>query len=364
MDYSNSSEIPNILIVDDVTSNLIILTEMIKSVGYIARPVTSARQAMQAIEIKLPDLILLDISMPDMNGYQFCEILKKESITKDIPIIFISAMNAKEDRIRGFRLGAVDFISKPFEIEEVTLRINTHLNLYRMQKELEICNKYLHKMVNEQIVKIVEEEKHFIHSLAKLSELREDPTGSHVRNVAYNCKLLAMSLQLSPKFEKEIGNTFVEAMEIVAPLHDIGKISIHDNILLKPGKLTKEEREVIKTHAQIGADTLMELYNGNEHNEYLKMAIEIAQSHHEHWDGTGYPNGLAKQEIPLAARIMSVIDVYDALMSERCYRKAFTHRESIEIISEESGKSFDPEIIEIFNKIQNKLKGIEEQSIE
>ncbi|MEG1742056.1 MAG: response regulator, partial [Acetivibrio sp.] len=247
MDYSNSSEIPNILIVDDVTSNLIILTEMIKSVGYIARPVTSARQAMQAIEIKLPDLILLDISMPDMNGYQFCEILKKESITKDIPIIFISAMNAKEDRIRGFRLGAVDFISKPFEIEEVTLRINTHLNLYRMQKELEICNKYLHKMVNEQIVKIVEEEKHFIHSLAKLSELREDPTGSHVRNVAYNCKLLAMSLQLSPKFEKEIGNTFVEAMEIVAPLHDIGKISIHDNILLKPGKLTKEEREVIKT---------------------------------------------------------------------------------------------------------------------
>ncbi len=357
MEYQGvCNEAENILIVDDITTNLAILTEMIKKAGYTPRAVTSVKQAINAINNKLPQLILLDITMPDMDGYEFCELLKKDVKTREIPIIFISAMNDKEDKIKGFKLGAVDFIEKPFELEEVTLRINNHLRIYRMQQELEGYNQKLHKMVNDQIKKIAEEEKHFIFSLAKLSESKEDPAGKHIKNVARNCKLLAMSLQLCPRFEKEISNHFIETIEIAAPLHDMGKLSVRDNILLKPGKLNNDELEAVKTHTTIGADMLTELYEVNEHNEFLKMAIDIARAHHERWDGLGYPDRLSGNEIPLAARIMAVVDVYDALTSKRCYKEPFSHEESTAIINAESGRSFDPEIIAVFNKIQNKLK--------
>lgn len=357
MDYqAGRNETVNVLIVDDITSNLVILTEMIKSAGYVARPVTSAKQAMAAIEISLPQIILLDISMPDMDGYEFCELLKKDARTRDIPIIFISAMNEKKDKVKGLELGAVDFISKPFELDEVVLRVNNHLKIYRMQQELEVYNKQLHKMVSNQIKKITEEEKNFIYAMAKLSETKEDPTGSHLKNVGKNCKLLAMSLQLSPKFEDEISNGFVENIEIAASLHDIGKISVSDSILLKPGPLTKEEMEKVKGHSAVGARTLTELYNMNEHNEVLRMAIDIAHFHHEKWNGEGYPDGLVGEEIPLAARIMAIADVYDALTGERCYKSAYSHEKSVEIINEESGKSFDPNVIEVFNKVGNKFR--------
>lgn len=346
----------NVLIVDDVTSNLVILAEMIKSAGHMARPVTSAKQAMAAIEAKLPQLILLDISMPDMDGYEFCELLKKDVKTRDIPIIFISAMNTMEDKKRGFELGAVDFISKPFELEEVTIRVNNHLKIYQMQQELEGYNRRLHKMVNDQIKRIEEEEKNFIFALAKLAELKENTDGIHLRNISRNSKLLAMSLQFSPRFEKEISNSFVETIEIAAGLHDIGKIGLSDQILLKPGPLTAEERKIMETHSELGAKTLQELYTMNGHNEFLKMAIEIARYHHERWDGKGYPYGLKGQEIPLPARIVAVVDVYDALVGERCYKRPYTHEESIRIINEGAGSQFDADIIEVFNKIQNQLQ--------
>lgn len=307
----------NVLIVDDITSNLVILAEMIKSAG---------------------------------------ELLKKDVKTRDIPIIFISAMNTMEDKKRGFELGAVDFISKPFELEEVTIRVNNHLKIYQMQQELEGYNRRLHKMVNDQIKRIEEEEKNFIFALAKLAELKENTDGIHLRNISRNSKLLAMSLQFSPKFEKESSNSFVETIEIAAGLHDIGKIGLSDQILLKPGPLTAEERKVIETHSELGAKTLQELYAMNGHNEFLKMAIEIAQYHHERWDGGGYPYGLKGKEIPLSARIVAVVDVYDALVGERCYKKPYTHEESVRIINEEAGSHFDPDIIEVFNKIQNQLQ--------
>ncbi|MDK2807726.1 MAG: cyclic di-GMP phosphodiesterase [Clostridiales bacterium] len=357
MEYQGSTnEVENILIVDDITSNLVILTEMIKNAGYIPRPVISAKQAMEAIKIKKPHLILLDVTMPDMDGFEFCEILKNDIRTREIPVIFISAMDSKEEITKGFQLGAVDFISKPFELEEVTLRVNNHLRIYRMQKELEEYNQKLHKMVNDQIKKIREEEKHFIFSMAKISESKEDPTGKHIQSVARKSKLLAMSLQLSPRFEKEITNHFIETIEIAASLHDMGKLSVNDQILLKPGRLSVEEREEMKQHAPRGASMLSELYEINEHSEFLKMAIEIAQSHHERWDGEGYPNGLQKNEIPLPARIVAVVDVYDALTNERCYKDALSHEESADIINREAGRSFDPDIVEVFNKIQNKLR--------
>lgn len=346
----------NVLIVDDTTSNLLILAEMIKSIGYIARPVTSVKQAQAAIAINKPEIILLDISMPDVDGFDFCEMLKNDEKTKDIPIIFISALNSTEDKIRGFKLGAVDFIAKPFELQEIKLRVNTHLKIYQMQQELKEHNRRLFKMVNDHVKKISDEQKNIIYAIMKLSESRDDEFGTHIENVGKNSKLLAMSLQFSPKFEKNVNSAFIDAIEMAAPLHDIGKMAIRESILLKPGKLTKEEMDIVHTHAEIGAKNLQEIYSHNEHNEFIKMAIEIAHYHHEKWDGNGYPCGLKGEEIPLSARITAVIDVYDILTSDRCYRKAYTHEEAMEIMREEAGKSFDPSIVEIFVKIQNQIR--------
>ena len=353
--YISDKQAVSILIVDDVAANLAILSEMIRKAGYVARPVTSVHQAIKTIEAKLPNLILLDITMPDIDGFEYCEMLKKNPVTRDIPIIFISALNSNEDKIRGFNLGAVDFISKPFEVEEVTMRVNTHLKIYKMQQEIELYNKKLHKLVNDQIAKINEGHKKIIYALAKLSETRDDSTGSHTENVGKNARILAMSLQFSPKFEYIINNDFIDEIEYAAPLHDIGKISIPDRILLKPGKLTEIEMDVMKTHAEIGAKTLEEIYDNNEENAFIKMAIDIARYHHEKWDGSGYPNGIAGDEIPLSARITAVVDVFDTLIGTRCYKGVYSYEESLKIMNDESGKSFDPDIIEVFNKVHKQF---------
>lgn len=347
--------VPNILIVDDIHANLVVLTEMIRSSGYNARPVTSVRQALNAIEILAPHLILLDVSMPDIDGFEFCGMLKKNPSTRDIPVIFISALSSSEDKIRGFKLGAVDYIAKPFEVEEVTLRINTHLKIYKMQQELEIYNKKLYKIINGQIRKIYEERKNMLYAMAKLSAARDCANEEHLVRIGKNSRILAISMQLSPKFRDEISKSFIDSIEVAAPLHDIGKIAISDSILLKRTDLTPEEWKTMRDHSEIGANMLKEIYSYNEQNDFIRMAIDIAWHHHENWDGSGFPKGLSKTAIPLCARIVSLIDVYDILISERCYKEAYSHEESVRIINEASGKKFDPDIVEIFNRIQHQL---------
>ena len=189
-----------------------------------------------------------------------------------------------------------------------------------------------------------------------MAEGRDKTSGNHAENIGRNARMLAMSLQFSPRFAKEISNEFIDMIEMVAPLHDLGKITIPDRILLKAGKLTPAEMEVMKTHSSLGADSLREIYEKSSGNPMLKMAIDITECHHERWDGNGYPNGLAGTQIPLAARITAVVDVYDTLCSERCYKEAYSHEKALEIINEEAGKSFDPDIIEVFNKVQRQLK--------
>ena len=347
MDYA-----PNILVVDDVISNLVVLSEMIRAAGYVARPVTSAQQALIAIKAYEPQLILLDISMPDIDGYGFCTMLKNNVNTREIPIIFISALDSTEDKIKGLKLGVVDYITKPFIIEELTLRINTHLKIYKMQRELEIYNKKLYQIINDQMHKIYEGQKNIIYALTKLMEKKNDAIGKHLKSLGRNCRLLAMSLQFCSKYKSEVTNSFVDTIELVAPLHDIGMIAISDKMLLKKTKLSTQEMEIMKTHTDIGANTLKEIYSNNVHNEFLKMAADIARYHHEKWDGSGYPKGLSKNEIPLCARIVSIVDMYDTLISEKCYKRAYTHEESVKIINKESGISLDPDIVEFFNKIQ------------
>jgi len=347
---------PNILIVDDVESNLYLLTEMVRNAGYIARPVTNVKQAIAAIKSLPPHLILLDVSMPEIDGFEFCTMLKNSASTRDIPVIFISARNSTENKINGFKLGAVDYIEKPFEVEEVTLRINTHLKIYKMQQEFEVYNKKLYKIINDQMHKIYEEQKNILYALAKLTAKRDNFKPNHLECVGKNSKLLALSLQLTANYSDDISNSFIDTIELAAPLHDIGNVAISDGILLKRGKLTPSEMEIVRSHSDIGANTLQEIYTNSENNEFICMAIDIARYHHENWDGSGFPKGLAGEEIPLCARIVSLIDVYDILHSERSYRPAYPHEECLEIINQESGKKFDPNLVEIFNKICNQLR--------
>ncbi|MHB8130998.1 MAG: HD domain-containing phosphohydrolase [Mobilitalea sp.] len=347
---------PNILVVDDINANLVVLTELIRNAGYIARPVTSVQYALSAIEAFPPNLILLDISMPEIDGFVFCDLLKKNAETRDIPVIFISALNSTEDKIKGFQLGAVDYIVKPFEVEEVTLRINTHLKMYKMQCELEVYNKKLYKIINDQIRKSYDEQKNVLLALSNLLVARDHRKAGHLERVSENSRILATSLQFSLKFQERITNIFIDAIELAAPLHDIGNIAIPDSILLKPSELSMEETDTMKMHTSMGANTLEEIYNNNKHNDFVKMAIDIARYHHEYWNGYGYPMGIAGTNIPLSARIVSVIDAYDSLTHDKIYKPAYTHEESMDIINEGSGFQFDPDIVAIFNKIQHQLK--------
>jgi putative two-component system response regulator len=346
---------PNILVVDDVNTNLAVLTEMIHNAGYIARPVTNARQAVSAIEALTPDLILMDISMPEIDGYTFCGMLKKSVKTREIPVIFISALNGPQDRIKGYQSGAVDYITKPFEAEELLLRVNNQLKVHKIQQELEAYNKKLNKIINDQIRKIYDEQKNLILGITKMLESRYKANVGHMERVGKNSRLLALSLQLTPKFRDLITNTFIDAIEVTAPLHDLGIMTISENLLHKPSALDDEEMEIIKAHANSGAEVIEEIYALNGNNDLLKMSIDIVKHHHENWDGTGYPDGLSGGSIPLCARIVAIIHEYDDLVSETVRKQAVTHQRSIEIINEKAGAKFDPDIVSIFNKIQNQL---------
>lgn len=349
-----------ILVVDDVEVNLIILEEIIKNMGYQPLLAQSVKEALKIIEDseELPRIILSDISMPETDGFTFCTMLKNDPYTKDIPVIFISAMDTASDISKGFELGAVDYIPKPFEKTEVEMRISTHLKIYFMQKDLEENNRQLNLIVARQMEKLRVEQKNFMVALARLVESKENVSGSHYKNILYNSRILAEGMQLSPKFESQVTDDFIDTIESSSGLHDIGKLLIPDNILLKKAPLNEEERKIMCTHAELGARTLMDIYEGVEKNDFIEMAIDIAWHHHECWDGSGYPKGLKGYEIPLSARIVKTVDVFDAMISERRYKKPIPLDKTLEYMEEKAGIVFDPDIIRVFMRIYRNFKGI------
>lgn len=352
---SKPENVPQIVIVDDVDANLMILENIILEMGYIPRCASSASEAAKLIGESLPQLILLDVFMPEMDGYEFCERLKENPITRDIPIIFISAADSSEDKVRGFKLGAVDYIGKPFEVTEVTMRVKNHLKLYEMQQELELSNRRLHSVISSQARRIEEEQKNILYALATLTEGKDTDTRYHLDNVAYNCRLLAQSLQFSPEFSEEVSESFIDTIEVASRLHDIGKIQTPYSILFKPGPLELDEMKIVKRHVEQGAAILERVYAGTPENSFLPMAIEIARYHHARWDGTGYPEELSGKNIPLSARITIIVDIYDTLLGERCYKEAYSKEESLKIIEEGSGTFFDPEIVDVFLKVKKQF---------
>jgi putative two-component system response regulator len=348
----------SVMVVDDNPANLKLMEDILRGRGYDVSSFPRGRMALNAASEAPPDLILLDINMPEMNGYEVCEQLKASEKLSGIPVIFLSALNALEDKVRGFRAGGVDFVSKPFQIEEVQARVETHVKLRRLQKAVESDNGRLQELVRVQVRKIADAQMETIFAIAKLAEARDDETGRHLERLQTFSGLLAIGMSEQAKFRQIIEHAWIKNIFHATPLHDIGKVAIPDRILIKPGPLTPEEFEVMKTHAALGARTLRTVHERFPDNEFIRMGIDIAQSHHERWDGSGYPDGLSGEAIPLCARIVAVADFYDAVRSKRCYKPAIPHEETCAMILKENGKLFDPDVVSVFSGLRDSFRDV------
>lgn len=352
----------SVMVVDDTPANLKLLEEMLSGQGYRAVMFPSGSMALRAAAKNPPDLILLDIMMPEMDGFETCRRLKEEPLTQDVPVIFLSALNDTESKVKAFSMGGVDYVTKPFQFAEVKTRVETHINLRKTQFHLKQQNLHLEALVREKVKEISDSQLATIFAVSKLAESRDDETGWHIERTRNFCRDLAQELYDNSPYAASISPSFIENIHHASPLHDIGKVGISDNILLKPGRLTVEEFEIMKSHTLIGARTLENVHNKYPSNAFLAMGIDIARSHHEKWDGSGYPDGLAGELIPLSARIMAIADVYDALRSKRPYKESFSHAKSCEIIVEGAGSHFDPVVVEAFVALKPRFAKIDDSA--
>ncbi|MCF6282848.1 MAG: two-component system response regulator [Candidatus Polarisedimenticolaceae bacterium] len=356
-----SSKRDKILIVDDESFYIDVLVNLLSD-DYNITVAKSGEQALnRADSDSPPDLILLDILMPTMDGYEVCRRLKSQPNTATIPIIFLTVKSEVEDEIKGFNLGASDYIIKPMSPPIVKSRIRTHLALDHAHKKLKAQNKVLEQRVLERTREIQQTQDVAIYCLASLAETRDNETGNHIRRTQHYVKLLAKYLQDHPRFRHRISDEYIDILFKSAPLHDIGKVGVPDRILLHPGKLEGEDWTEMKRHAQYGRDAILTAEKDLGSTSFLRLAREVAYSHHECWDGSGYPEGLKEDDIPLSGQLMAVADVYDALISQRVYKEAFSHEKAVAIIFAGSGTRFDPDIIEAFTILQDEFNNIAKQ---
>ncbi len=361
---------PTVLVVDDTPANLTVLGELL-SQRYRVRVANSGQRALAAAASQpRPDIILLDIMMPGMDGYTVIQHLKADPALRDIPVIFVTAMDADDDETRGLQLGAVDYVAKPIRPAILLARVNTHLELKRARDWLQDQNGLLERevtrrMQQNELIKDVS-----THALALLAEKRDNETGNHLARTQAYVAALCGYLGNHPRFAQALQEPMRTLIIKAAPLHDIGKVGIPDVVLLKPARLTAAEFEIMKTHAQIGADALSEAMahvtrphdGGPAHPpddgalRFLQVATEIAQSHHEKWDGTGYPQGLAGDDIPVSARLMALADVYDALTCQRHYKPAFSLDQVERIIREGRGTHFDPDVADAYFALRGQFQ--------
>ncbi|MDR3588248.1 MAG: response regulator [Negativicutes bacterium] len=350
------SDIYVVMIVEDSPFQLQMLETVLSTLKCQVVSCEDGIAALDMIGRVHPDVILLDITMPRLDGYQVCKILKDDPKLCDIPVIFISTLHETLDKVKAFSLGAVDYVTKPFQAEEVLARVETHLKLRRLHLELEESKKALQSRLQLQTQELYEMQTSIVRAMAALAESRDPETGGHLERVQHYCRRLAMEA-----IARDLGDglTVSEIPELAysAILHDIGKVGIPDAILLKPGKLTFEEFEYMKRHTTIGADTLKIVHSKHRHSS-IELAMNIARYHHERWDGRGYPEGLAGKVIPVAARIMAIADVYDALRSLRSYKPALSHEASVKIMVAERGTHFDPDLFDAFMANQEEFARI------
>ena len=356
MDYEQNEICGSvILIVDDVETNRVILEEIIKDMGCVPVSAENGVQALEQLERGSPDLVLTDVSMPEMGGHELCRILKESAKTREIPVIFISAFGETEDVIKGFSLGGNDYIVKPFIPEVVQARVKLHLSLHAATLKVSENNRRLQKSVQEQVNQIEQERKNVLYALVGVAAENSFYSHEHIVRLQQNSRILAQSMQFSPLFTDRISDTYIDTIEVAAPLCDIGNIGIPRSVLHKEAELSEEEKVLVQSHTQIGAKLLKDLYVTSDFNDFIQISIDVANYHHENWDGSGYPSQLKEEEIPLAAQIVSIVDVFCALTEKRSYRKEYSKEEALQIMSQESGKKFHPEIFKIFHKIARQL---------
>ncbi|MCP4689507.1 MAG: two-component system response regulator [Desulfobacterales bacterium] len=350
-----------ILIVDDTPQNIDVLGTILKPFYKRSVALNGPKALKIAMSTNPPDLILLDIMMPGMDGYEVCRRLKENERTVDIPIIFITAKSEVQDETKCFELGAVDYITKPVSPTVVLARVKTHLELKLARDALSRQNEFLEQKARERTKELALTQDVTIICLASLAETRDNETGAHILRTQRYVKSLAEELVTNSRFCEFLDDETIELLYKSAPLHDIGKVGVPDSILLKPGKLTDEEFEIMKQHATLGRDSILRaesMYEGGATTTFLSHAREIAYTHHEKWNGTGYPEGIRGERIPISGRLMAVADVYDALITKRVYKPAFSHEKAARIIVEGKGEHFDPAVVDAFIEQEDVFKRI------
>ncbi|CAK0751594.1 putative cyclic di-GMP phosphodiesterase VC_1348 [Gammaproteobacteria bacterium] len=383
--YSQTEERSTILIVDDTPENLSVLGEILQPYYHVKVASSGSRALSVASATPSPDLILLDVMMPGLDGYMVLERLQAQEDTRKIPVLFVTALDAGEDEERGLTLGAVDYITKPIRPAVVLARVRTHLRLKQASDFLQNQNDFLEseiirRMRDNQLIQNVS-----IHALANLAEARDAETGNHIRRTQKYVTVLARKLREHPKYSYRLTPRFIELISRATPLHDIGKVGIPDLVLRKNGRLTLEEFEVMKQHTKIGAEAIdqamraactdqeyqaLRVYSSIGLEEvlaegerekplaFLELAKEIAHYHHERWDGTGYPMGLKGQEIPLPARLMAIADVFDGIVSHHVYKQRVSIEESVQLIINGRGSYFDPDLVDAFLGVVEDFRSI------
>jgi putative two-component system response regulator len=348
-----------VLVVDDTPDNLSLMSGLLKD-DYKVKVANGGEKALKIAQSDSPpDLILLDIMMPGMDGYQVCQHLKSNPATRDIPVIFLTAKSEVEDEKKGLEMGAVDYITKPVSPPIVMARVKTQISLKASADFLRDKADYLELEVAKRTREVMAIQDVTILAMASLAETRDSDTGNHIRRTQYYVKALAEKLKPHPRFSATLTDHFINMLFKSAPLHDIGKVGIPDRILLKPGRFSADEFDIMKTHTTLGRDAIQHAEDSLGTNvEFLSMAKEIAYGHQEKWDGAGYPLGIAGDAIPLSARLMAVADVYDALISRRVYKEGMPHEKAVSIIVEGKGTHFDPDMTDAFVEIQEEFRAI------
>lgn len=339
-----------VLIVDDVKVNVDVLVQALRS-DFKLSVAMDGENALAIARKTKPDLILLDVSMPGMDGYEVCRRLMSDEATRHIPVILQTSLSDAQDEAKGLALGAVDYITKPFNTELLRARVRNHLELKRHRDDLE-------RLVQERTRELQRTQTVMIESLATLAEYRDPETGGHIKRTQAYVKALAQCLRRNPQYAPRLTDEYIELLRISAPLHDVGKLSVPDSVLLKPGKLDDAEFKQMKRHTAFGDEALRISEEKLGQGTFLHTAREIAYTHHEKWDGSGYPQGLKKDEIPLSGRLMALADVYDALISKRVYKPPMPHEEAVVVIRAGSGTHFDPDLVEAFLSIHETFRNI------
>ena len=347
-----------IMMVDDNLATLAMGKKLLKPF-YEVYPVPSAVKLFEILENVIPNLILLDIEMPEMSGYEVIKKLKANPNFNDIPIIFLTSKNDESSELEGFDLGAMDYISKPFSAPRLLKRIANQLLIVRQKNNLKDYADNLEMKVREKTKEVMNLQNAVLTTVADLVEFRDKLTGGHIHRTQVYLQALIDELIKEGVYADEIADWDMDFFLPSAQLHDVGKIAISDLILDKPGKLSPEEYNIMKTHVAVGVDAIKKIMRNTNEHAFLNHALLIAGTHHEKWDGTGYPAGLKGMSIPLEGRLMAIADVYDALISVRSYKKAFTHIEACRIIEDGSGTSFDPVLIDVFRQVEKEFeKGV------